>query len=68
MAKQLSGTIKFYNSEKAFGFILPDGGGKDVFFHISGLGTEMILEKDVPVFYDEEDGKKGVQAVNIVPA
>lgn len=70
MEKQLLGTIKFYNSEKGFGFIVPEDGGKDIFFHISGLGTSepFEIEKNIEVFYSEKQGKKGVEACSIVPA
>jgi cold shock protein len=58
-----TGTVKFYNTEKGFGFIKPDGGGEDVFVHSSGIvGT--IREND-KVKYDVEKGKKGLNAVNV---
>lgn len=58
-----NGTVKFFNSAKGFGFIVPDEGGKDVFVHQNGL-TEDISEGD-KVSYDVEDGKKGLNAVNV---
>lgn len=58
-----NGTVKFFNETKGFGFITPDDGGKDVFVHVSGLINE-IAEGD-KVSYDVEDGKKGLNAVNV---
>lgn len=59
----MKGTVKFFNETKGYGFITPEGGGKDVFVHASGL-TEEIREND-QVQYDETEGKKGVNAVNV---
>jgi CspA family cold shock protein len=58
-----NGTVKFFNDSKGFGFITPDDGAKDVFVHVSGL-TDEINEGD-KVTYDVEDGKKGLNAVNV---
>jgi CspA family cold shock protein len=58
-----TGTVKFFNTEKGFGFITPDDGGKDVFVHSSGLNGQ-IKEKD-KVEYEVEDGKKGPNAVKV---
>lgn len=57
------GTVKFFNESKGFGFITPADGGKDVFVHVSGLTTD-IYEND-KVQYDVEEGKKGLNAVNV---
>lgn len=59
----MEGTVKFYNFTKGFGFIMPDDGGQDVFVHQSGL-TEDIREDD-KVSYDTEQGKKGINAINV---
>ena len=59
-----NGTVKFFNESKGFGFITPDDGGKDVFVHINGL-TDSIQEGD-KVSYDVEEGRKGLNAVNVV--
>ena len=59
-----TGTVKFFNNSKGFGFITPDEGGKDVFVHQSALTTE-IREND-KVSYDVEEGQKGLNAVNVV--
>ncbi|NQY67919.1 MAG: cold-shock protein [Flavobacteriales bacterium] len=58
-----NGTVKFFNTTKGFGFITPDEGGKDVFVHLSGV-VDQITEGD-KVTYDVEDGKKGLNAVNV---
>lgn len=58
-----TGTVKFYNSAKGFGFIKPDDSGEDVFVHSSGLVDE-IREHD-KVKYEVEKGKKGLNAVNV---
>jgi CspA family cold shock protein len=58
-----TGTVKFYNDQKGFGFITPDDGGKEVFVHTSGL-TDDIREKD-KVSYDVVDGKRGPTANNV---
>lgn len=62
-ADMASGTVKFFNTEKGFGFIVPDDGSKDVFVHKTGT-REPIREGD-KVTYDVEQGPKGVNAVNV---
>ncbi|HZY39785.1 MAG TPA: cold-shock protein [Mucilaginibacter sp.] len=57
------GTVKFFNASKGFGFITPDGGGQDVFVHTTGLIDE-IREND-KVEFEVENGRKGVNAVNV---
>ena len=59
-----NGTVKFFNNSKGFGFITPDDGGKDVFVHVNDLNGESIAEGD-KVTYDVEEGKKGLNAVNV---
>lgn len=58
-----SGTVKFFNVVKGFGFITPDDGGKDVFVHQSGL-TDEITEGD-KVSFDVQEGPKGLNAANV---
>jgi cold shock protein len=57
------GTVKFFNTTKGFGFITPSNGGQDIFDHVSGLYDE-IRENDQVVF-DVQNGKKGLNAVNV---
>lgn len=59
----MQGTVKFFNDDKGFGFIVPSDGGKDIFVHSSGL-VDAIREND-QVEFDTEQGKKGVNAVNV---
>jgi Cold shock proteins len=64
----ITGTVKFYNSTKGFGFITPDGGGKDAFVHVSALERAGItgLSDGQKVSYDLEQGRDGREsAVNV---
>jgi CspA family cold shock protein len=56
------GTVKFFNHAKGFGFITEEG-GQEIFVHVSGLKDE-IRENDSVVF-ETEQGKKGINAVNV---
>ena len=58
-----TGTVKFFNESKGFGFIKPDDGSEDVFVHVSGT-TEELRENDT-VSYSVEQGKKGLNAVKV---
>ncbi|WDF57034.1 cold-shock protein [Mucilaginibacter sp. KACC 22063] len=57
-----TGTVKFFNETKGFGFIKSDD-GQEIFVHVSGL-KENIREND-SVTFDVQDGKKGLNAVNV---
>ena len=64
------GTVKFFNSAKGFGFIAPDGGGKDVFVHATALeaaGMHSLNEGD-KVSFDTHPDAKGSKAVNLKSA
>jgi CspA family cold shock protein len=58
-----TGTVKFYNNSKGFGFIKSENSGEDIFVHSSGL-IDQIREND-QVRYDLEKGKKGYNAVKV---
>lgn len=57
------GTVKFFNDAKGYGFIVEEGSSKEHFVHISGLVDE-IREGD-EVEFDLQEGKKGLNAVNV---
>ncbi|HXC06369.1 MAG TPA: cold shock domain-containing protein [Bacteroidia bacterium] len=57
------GTVKFFNEDKGFGFIKEDGTDSDIFVHVSGL-KDQIRQND-QVTFDVEEGKKGLNAVNV---
>ena len=58
-----TGTVKFFNDTKGYGFIKEDESGKEYFVHVSGLVDE-INEND-KVTFDLEEGRKGINAVNV---
>jgi CspA family cold shock protein len=60
-----TGTVKFFNVSKGFGFITTDG-GQEVFVHVTGL-VDQIRDGD-KVTFDEQEGKKGLNAVNVKKA
>jgi cold shock protein len=62
-----TGTVKWFNDDKGFGFITPDEGGKDLFVHFSGIAGNGFrsLAEGTRVSYDAEQGDKGPKAVNV---
>jgi CspA family cold shock protein len=65
-----SGTVKFFNAAKGFGFIAPDGGGKDVFVHVSAVEAAGLrtLNEGQKVNFDIEADKRGSKAANLSAA
>jgi len=64
------GTVKWFNESKGYGFITPEGGGKDVFVHFSAIQGSgfRTLNEGQAVTYETQDSPKGMQAVNVQPA
>jgi CspA family cold shock protein len=64
-----TGIVKWFNDGKGFGFITPDGGGKDVFAHFSAIQGEghKSLRENQKVSFEVTTGPKGDQATNIRP-
>ena len=62
-----TGTVKWFNDSKGFGFITPDDGGKDLFVHFSAIQSNgfKTLEENQKVSYDVTSGPTGDQATNI---
>jgi CspA family cold shock protein len=60
-----TGTVKFFNESKGYGFITDEETGKDIFVHASGIRAEELREGD-RVSYEEEEGRKGKVAAQVV--
>lgn len=66
--KKSTGTIKFFNAQKGFGFITPDNGGRDVFVHITNIiGDARSLKEGQKVSYIERSDRKGPEAKEVTP-
>ena len=65
-----SGTVKWFNASKGFGFITPDDGSADLFVHHSEIKTDgyASLDENQKVNFEVGEGKKGPCANNVVPA
>ena len=65
-----TGTVKWFNSKKGFGFITPDEGGDDLFVHYSEIKTDgyASLKEGQKVEFELGESKKGPCATNVVPA
>jgi len=64
-----TGTVKWFNDAKGYGFITPDDGGKDLFAHHSAIQADGFrsLREGQKVSYEANSGPKGPQASNVVP-
>src|SRR5881409_3059702 len=62
-----TGTVKWFNDDKGFGFVTPDEGGKDLFVHHTGINASGFksLAEGAKVSFDAEAGDKGPKAVNV---
>ena len=65
----VQGSVKWFNAEKGFGFIAPDGGGADVFVHYSAIASDgyRSLDENQRVEFEVTPGQKGPQAENVRP-
>jgi CspA family cold shock protein len=65
----LTGTVKWFNETKGFGFITPDDGGKDVFVHFSAISASgfKTLTEGQKVSYEIQETPKGLAAANVIP-
>ncbi|QBQ63523.1 cold-shock protein [Actinobacillus indolicus] len=65
---KLNGSVKWFNSDKGFGFITPANGGKDVFVHFSGIASEGFrsLKEGDRVEFNIQDSQRGPAAVDVV--
>ena len=64
---KVTGTVKWFNADKGYGFLTQDGGGKDVFVHFRAIVSEgyKTLNEGQRVEFEVEQGQKGLQAANV---
>ena len=68
MSNKSTGSVKWFNEDKGFGFISQDNGGADVFVHYRAIASEgfKTLAEGQKVEFDVENGQKGLQAANVI--
>ena len=64
-----TGTVKWFNDSKGYGFITPEDGSKDLFVHHSNIQSDgfRTLAEGATVSYEERAGQKGPEAINVTP-
>ena len=62
---QHRGVVAWFNEIKGFGYITPEGGGKDVFVQVSGIASTKTLSAGLKVMFEIEDGPKGPSAIHV---
>ena len=64
-----TGTVKWFNDSKGYGFIAPEDGGKDLFVHHSNVAGDgfKTLSEGARVEFEEREGQKGPEATNVAP-
>ncbi len=67
MSERVTGTVKWFNAEKGYGFITPENGAKDLFVHFSAIQADgyKTLTEGQKVEYEATQGQKGPQASNV---
>jgi CspA family cold shock protein len=63
--KMATGTVKFFNGDKGYGFITPADGSKDVFVHFSNVADSVNLDEGMQVEFEIGEGRKGPEARNV---
>ena len=65
-----TGTVKWFNEAKGYGFITPEDGSKDLFVHFSNIATDgfKTLTEGSTVSFEARQGQKGPEAINVTPA
>lgn len=61
----MKGTVKWFNKDKGFGFIAPDGGGKDIYFHASNIENSESITDGQRVEFESGMGRKGPEATQV---
>ncbi len=60
-----TGTVKFFNESKGFGFIVDDSSKTEIFVHVSGLGAQVTIRENDRVSFETKEGKKGLNAIDV---